>query len=184
MFQTELKNEIIQTLEKGVGEHFFVRPYTVLTNTIIQPGAMIVGVSVQAVEETPLRRNITRKTHIPFRTGFTDYFQSLLKDSVWKTGSFFHEGKTSTLVYKENTMYLVDFLLARQYAFFPTPTDCTPDNPGKLLNQSEAEALFARLRNEQCDVDDWETLIAVAKAHGWYTVRKLGQQLLFLAYPA
>lgn len=184
MFQTELKNEIIQTLEKGVGEHFFVRPYTVLTNTIIQPGAMIVGVSVQAVEETPLRRNITRKTHIPFRTGFTDYFQSLLKDSVWKTGSFFHEGKTSTLVYKENTKYLVDFLLARQYTFFPTPTDCTPDNPGKLLNQSEAEALFTRLRNEQCDVDDWETLIAVAKAHGWYTVRKLGQQLLFLAYPA
>lgn len=184
MFQTELKNEIIQTLEKGVGEHFFVRPYTVLTNTIIQPGAMIVGVSVQAVEETPLRRNITRKTHIPFRTGFTDYFQSLLKDSGWKTGSFFHEGKTSTLVYKENTKYLVDFLLARQYTFFPTPTDCTPDNPGKLLNQSEAEALFTRLRNEQCDVDDWETLIAVAKAHGWYTVRKLGQQLLFLAYPA
>lgn len=184
MFQTELKNEIIQTLEKGVGEHFFVRPYTVLTNTIIQPGAMIVGVSVQAVEETPLRRNITRKTHIPFKTGFTDYFQSLLKDSVWKTGSFFHEGKTSTLVYKENTKYLVDFLLARQYTFFPTPTDCTPDNPGKLLNQSEAEALFTRLRNEQCDVDDWETLIAVAKAHGWYTVRKLGQQLLFLAYPA
>nr|DAG31034.1 MAG TPA: hypothetical protein [Caudoviricetes sp.] len=184
MFQTELKNEIIQTLEKGVGEHFFVRPYTVLTNTIIQPGAMIVGVSVQAVEETPLRRNITRKAHIPFRTGFTDYFQSLLKDSVWKTGSFFHEGKTSTLVYKENTKYLVDFLLARQYAFFPTPTDCTPDNPGKLLNQSEAEALFTRLRNEQCDVDDWETLIAVAKAHGWYTVRKIGQQLLFLAYPA
>lgn len=184
MFQTELKNEIIQTLEKGVGEHFFVRPYTVLTNTIIQPGAMIVGVSVQAVEETPLRRNITRKTHIPFRTGFTDYFQSLLKDSIWKTGSFFHEGKTSTLVYKENTKYLVDFLLARQYAFFPTPTDCTPDNPGKLLNQSEAEALFTRLRNEQCDVDDWETLIAVAKAHGWYTVRKIGQQLLFLAYPA
>ena len=184
MFQTELKNEIIQTLEKGVGEHFFVRPYTVLTNTIIQPGAMIVGVSVQAVEETPLRRNITRKTHIPFRTGFTDYFQSLLKDSIWKTGSFFHEGKTSTLVYKENTKYLVDFLLARQYTFFPTPTDCTPDNPGKLLNQSEAEALFTRLRNEQCDVDDWETLIAVAKAHGWYTVRKLGQQLLFLAYPA
>lgn len=182
MFQTELKNEIIQTLEKGVGEHFFVRPYTVLTNTIIQPGAMIVGVSVQAVEETPLRRNITRKTHIPFRTGFTDYFQSLLKDSVWKTGSFFHEGKTSTLVYKENTKYLVDFLLARQYTFFPTPTDCTPDNPGKLLNQSEAEALFTRLRNEQCDVDDWETLIAVAKAHGWYTVRKIGQQLLFLAY--
>lgn len=184
MFQTELKNEIIQTLEKGVGEHFFVRPYTVLTNTIIRPGAMIVGVSVQAVEETPLRRNITRKTHIPFRTGFTDYFQSLLKDSVWKTGSFFHEGKTSTLVYKENTKYLVDFLLARQYTFFPTPTDCTPDNPGKLLNQSETEALFTRLRNEQCDVDDWETLIAVAKAHGWYTVRKLGQQLLFLAYPA
>lgn len=184
MFQTELKNEIIQTLEKGVGEHFFVRPYTVLTNTIIQPGALIVGVSVQAVEETPLRRNITRKTHIPFRTGFTDYFQSLLKDSVWKTGSFFHEGKTSTLVYKENTKYLVDFLLARQYTFFPTPTDCTPDNPGKLLNQSEAEALFTRLRNEQCDVDDWETLIAVAKAHGWYTVRKIGQQLLFLAYPA
>lgn len=184
MFQTELKNETIQTLEKGVGEHFFVRPYTVLTNTIIQPGAMIVGVSVQAVEETPLRRNITRKTHIPFRTGFTDYFQSLLKDTIWKTGSFFHEGKTSTLVYKENTKYLVDFLLARQYAFFPTPTDCTPDNPGKLLNQSEAEALFTRLRNEQCDVDDWETLIAVAKAHGWYTVRKLGQQLLFLAYPA
>lgn len=184
MFQTELKNEIIQTLEKGVGEHFFVRPYTVLTNTIIQPGAMIVGISVQAVEETPLRRNITRKTHIPFRTGFTDYFQSLLKDSIWKTGSFFHEGKTSTLVYKENTKYLVDFLLARQYAFFPTPTDCTPDNPGKLLNQSEAEALFTRLRNEQCDVDGWETLIAVAKAHGWYTVRKLGQQLLFLAYPA
>ena len=184
MFQTELKNEIIQTLEKGVGEHFFVRPYTVLTNTIIQPGAMIVGVSVQAVEETPLRRNITRKTHIPFRTGFTDYFQSLLKDSVWKTGSFFHEGKTSTLVYKENTKYLIDFLLARQYTFFPTPTDCTPDNPGKLLNQSEAEALFTRLRNEQCDVDDWETLIAVAKAHGWYTVRKIGQQLLFLAYPA
>lgn len=184
MFQTELKNEIIQTLEKGVGEHFFVRPYTVLTNTIIQPGAMIVGMSVQAVEETPLRRNITRKTHIPFRTGFTDYFQSLLKDSIWKTGSFFHEGKTSTLVYKENTKYLVDFLLARQYTFFPTPTDCTPDNPGKLLNQSEAEALFTRLRNEQCDADDWETLIAVAKAHGWYTVRKLGQQLLFLAYPA
>ncbi|ENY3894930.1 hypothetical protein ACFXH4_000134 [Shigella flexneri] len=184
MFQTELKNEIIQTLEKGVGEHFFVRPYTVLTNTIIQPGAMIVGVSVQAVEETPLRRNITRKTHIPFRTGFTDYFQSLLKDSIWKTGSFFHEGKTSTLVYKENTKYLVDFLLARQYTFFPTPTDYTPDNPGKLLNQSEAEALFTRLRNEQCDADDWETLIAVAKAHGWYTVRKLGQQLLFLAYPA
>ncbi len=182
MFQTELKNEIIQTLEKGVGEHFFVRPYTVLTNTIIQPGAMIVGVSVQAVEETPLRRNITRKTHIPFRTGFTDYFQSLLKDTIWKTGSFFHEGKTSTLVYKENTKYLVDFLLARQYTFFPTPTDCTPDNPGKLLNQSEAEALFTRLRNEQCDVDDWETLIAVAKVHGWYTVRKIGQQLLFLAY--
>ena len=184
MFQTELKNEIIQTLEKGVGEHFFVRPYTVLTNTIIQPGAMIVGVSVQAVEETPLRRNIARKNHIPFRTGFTNYCQSLLKDSVWKTGSFFHEGKTSTLVYKENTKYLVDFLLARQYTFFPTPTDCTPDNPGKLLNQSDAEALFTRLRNEQCDVDDWETLIGVAKAHGWYTVRKLGQQLLFLAYPA
>ena len=183
MFQTELKNEIIQTLEKGVGEHFFVRPYTVLTNTIIQPGAMIVGVSVQAVEETPLRRNITRKTHIPFRTGFTDYLQSLLKDSVWKTGSFF-EGKTSTLVYKENTKYLVDFLLARQYDFFPTPSGTTPDNPGKLLNQDEAEALFTKLRNEQCDVDDWETLIAVAKAHGWYTVRKIGQQLLFLACPA
>lgn len=184
MFQTELKNEIIQTLEKGVGEHFFVRPYTVLTNTIIQPGAMIVGVSVQAVEETPLRRNITRKTHIPFRTGFTDYLQSLLKDSVWKTGSFFHEGKTSTLVYKENTKYLVDFLLARQYDFFPTHSGTTPDNPGKLLNQDEAEALFTKLRNEQCDVDDWETLIAVAKAHGWYTVRKIGQQLLFLACPA
>lgn len=184
MFQTELKNEIIQTLEKGVGEHFFVRPYTVLTNTIIQPGAMIVGVSVQAVEETPLRRNITRKTHIPFRTGFTDYLQSLLKDSVWKTGSFFHEGKTSTLVYKENTKYLVDFLLACQYDFFPTPSGTTPDNPGKLLNQDEAEALFTKLRNEQCDVDDWETLIAVAKAHGWYTVRKIGQQLLFLACPA
>ena len=145
---------------------------------------MIVGVSVQAVEETPLRRNITRKTHIPFRTGFTDYLQSLLKDSVWKTGSFFHEGKTSTLVYKENTKYLVDFLLARQYDFFPTPSGTTPDNPGKLLNQDEAEALFTKLRNEQCDVDDWETLIAVAKAHGWYTVRKIGQQLLFLACPA
>lgn len=184
MFQTELKNEIIQTLEKGVGEHFFVRPYTVLTNTIIQPGAMIVGVSVQAVEETPLHRNITRKNHIPFRTGFTDYFQSLLKDSIWKTGSFFHEGKTSTLVYKENTKYLVDFLLARQYDFFPSPSGTTPDNPGKLLNQDEAEALFTKLRNEHCDVDDWETLIAVAKAHGWYTVRKIGQQLLFLAYPA
>lgn len=184
MYLTKLKNEIIQSLEKGVGEHFFNCPYTVLTNTIIQPGAMIVGVSVQAVEETPLRRNITRKTHIPFRTGFTDYFQSLLKDSVWKTGSFFHEGKTSTLVYKENTKYLVDFLLARQYDFFPTPSGTTPDNPGKLLNQDEAEALFTKLRNEQCDVDDWETLIAVAKAHGWYTVRKIGQQLLFLACPA
>lgn len=184
MFQTELKNEIIQTLEKGVGEHFFVRPYTVLTNTIIQPGAMIVGVSVQAVEETPLRRNITRKTHIPFRTGFTDYFQSLLKDSVWKTGSFFHEGKTSTLVYKENTKYLVDFLLARQYAFFPSPAGLTPDNPSKLLDQDEAEALCAQLRKEGCDVDDWETLNAVAKAHGWYTVHEIGRQLLFLAYPA
>lgn len=182
MYQTKLKNEIIQSLEKGVGEHFFVYPYTVLTNTIIQPGTMIVGISVQAVEETPLRRNITRKTHIPFRTGFTDYLQSLLGDSVWKTGSFFHEGKTSVLVYKEDVKYLVDFLLARQFTFFPSPSNYTPDNPGKLLNQDEAEALFAKLREEHCDIDDWETLIAVAKAHGWYTVRKIGQQLLFLAY--
>lgn len=184
MINAELKNEIIQSLEKGVGEHYFNYPYTVPTNTIVSSSPMIVGVSVQAVEETPLRRNITRKNHIPFRTGFTDYFQSLLKDSVWKTGSFFHEGKTSTLVYKENTKYLVDFLLARQYAFFPSPTGLTPDNPSKLLNQDEAEALRAQLRKEGCDVDDWETLIAVAKAHGWYTVRNLGQQLLFLAYPA
>ncbi|HCJ9102337.1 TPA: hypothetical protein NV853_001071 [Escherichia coli] len=182
MFQTELKNEIIQTLEKGVGEHFFVCPYTVLTNTVIQPGAMIVGISVQAVEETPLLRKIPRKTYIPFRTGFTAHLQNLLKDSVWKTDSFFHEGKTSTLVYKENTKYLVDFLLARQYAFFPSPTNLTPDNPGKLLNQDEAEALRAQLRKEGCDVDDHETLIGVAKAHGWYTVRVFGRQMLFLAY--
>ncbi|HGB8950301.1 TPA: hypothetical protein ACIWNT_000189 [Salmonella enterica subsp. enterica serovar Enteritidis] len=182
MINAELKNEIIQSLEKGVGEHYFSCPYTVPINTIIQPGAMTVGISVQAVEETPLRRNITRKNHILFRTGFTDYFQSLLKDSVWKTGSFFHEGKTSTLVYKEDTKYLVDFLLARQYAFFPSPTGLTPDNPSKLLNQDEAEALRAQLREEGCDVDDHETLIGVAKAHGWYTVRVFGRQMLFLAY--
>ncbi|HFV9616383.1 TPA: hypothetical protein ACIAMP_000776 [Salmonella enterica subsp. enterica serovar Muenchen] len=184
MFNAKLKNEIIQSLEKGVGVHYFSYPYTVLTNTIVSPYPMIVGVSVQPVEETPLLRKIPRKTHIPFRTGFTDHLQSLLKDSVWKTGSFFHEGKTSTLVYKENTKYLVDFLLARQYAFFPSPTNLTPDNPGKLLNQDEAEALLAQLRKEDCDVDDHETLIGVAKAHRWYTVRKISQQLLFLAYPA
>lgn len=184
MINAELKNEIIQSLEKGVGEHYFSYPHTVPTNTIVSPYPMIVGVSVQAVEETPLLRKIPRKTYIPFRTGFTAHLQNLLKDSVWKTGSFFHEGKTSTLVYKENTKYLVDFLLARQYAFFPSPAGLTPDNPSKLLDQDEAEALRAQLREEGCDVDDHETLIGVAKAHGWYTVRVFGRQMLFLAYPA
>lgn len=184
MYHAKLKNEIVQSLEKGVGEHYFNCPYTILTNTIISPDVMLVGISVEAVEEAPLFRRIPRKTHIPFKSGFTDYLQSLLRDSVWKTGSFFHEGKTSVLVYKEGVKYTIDFLLARQYSFFPSPSDCTPDNPGKLLNQDEAEALFAQLRKAFCDVDDWETLIAVAKAHGWCTVRKLGQQLLFLAYPA
>ncbi|ORS91772.1 hypothetical protein [Escherichia coli] len=182
MYHAKLKNEIVQSLEKGVGEHYFTCPYTVLTNTIISPDVMVVGVTVQAVGETPMFRRIPRNTDISFRSGFTSYLRSLLGDTAWKTGSFFHEGKTSVLVYKEGVKYSVDFLLARLYSFFPSPTDCTPDNPGKLLNQDEAEALFEQLRKEHCNADDWETLIAVAKAHGWYTVRKVGKQLLFLAY--
>ena len=181
MNSAKLKNEIIQSLEKGVGEHYFDHPYTMITDTVVQPYVVVVGVSIQPVEETPLLRNIPRKTHIPFRSGFTGYLQSLLGNTAWKTGSFFHEGKTSVLVYKEDVKYLVDFLLARRFAFFPSPSNYTLDNPGKLLNQDEAEALFAKLREEHCDVDDWETLITVAKAHGWYTVRKIGQQLLLLA---
>lgn len=184
MSNAELKNEIIRSLENGVGEHRFNRPYEFLIDPAGPTLSMVIGLSVQPVEKTPLQRNIPRKTHIPFRSGFTGYLQSLLGDSTWNVGSFFHEGRMSILVYKENTKYLVELILARRYTFFPAASDCTPDDPSKLLSREEVEKLFAKLREEHCDIDVWETLIAVAKAHGWYTVRKIGQQLLFLAYPA
>lgn len=89
-----------------------------------------------------------------------------------------------TLLDTGKAHYLVDFTFVRRYAYFPNPITCTLSNPGLLLTDKEAETLLTKLKKDGCNVDDWETLVETAKAHGWHTVRKFGQQLLFLAYPA
>lgn len=175
MITIEMKQQAIEFVNLGVGKHRFESPYNILSN-VIRPGTMITGVEVEKISEDAV---------LYYRDNgdsFTELFRHLFSGTGWKVTSAFYGGNVVTLLDTGNARYLVNFTFARRYAYFPNPLTCTLSNPGILLTDKEADVLLAELRKDGCDVDDWETLVGTAKAHGWHTVRKLGQQLLFLAY--
>lgn len=185
MISIEMKQQAIEFVNLGVGKHRFESPYSILSN-VIQPGTMITGVEVEKFNESVVlwERHFTRLNYRRIGDSFTEIFRHLFSGTGWKVTSAFYGGNVITLLDTGNTRYLVNFTFARRYAYFPNPLTCTLSNPGLLLTDKEAETLLTELRKDGCDADDWETLVGTAKAHGWYTVRKFGQQLLFLAYPA
>ena len=185
MISIEMKQQAIEFVNLGVGKHRFESPYSILSN-VIQPGTMITGVEVEKFNESVVlwERHFTRLNYRRVGDSFTEIFRHLFSGTGWKVTSAFYGGNVITLLDTGNTRYLVNFTFARRYAYFPNPLTCTLSNPGLLLTDKEAETLLTELRKDGCDADDWETLVGTAKAHGWYTVRKFGQQLLFLAYPA
>ena len=185
MISIEMKQQAIEFVNLGVGKHRFESPYSILSN-VIQPGTMITGVEVEKFNESVVlwERHFTRLNYRKVGDSFTEIFRHLFSGTGWKVTSAFYGGNVITLLDTGNTRYLVNFTFARRYAYFPNPLTCTLSNPGLLLTDKEAETLLTELRKDGCDADDWETLVGTAKAHGWYTVRKFGQQLLFLAYPA
>lgn len=175
MISIEMKQQVIEFINRGVGKHRFESPYNILSN-IIQPGTMITGIEVEKISEDAVLY------YRGYGDSFTEIFRHLFSGTGWKVTSAFYGGNVVTLLDTENTRYLVNFTFARRYAYFPNPITCTLSNPGLLLTDKEAETLLTELRKDGCDADDWETLVVTAKAHGWHTVRKLGQQLLFLAF--
>ena len=185
MISIEMKQQAIEFVNLGVGKHRFESPYSILSN-VIQPGTMITGVEVEKFNESVVlwERHFTRLNYRKVGDSFTEIFRHLFSGTGWKVTSAFYGGNVITLLDTGNTRYLVNFTFARRYAYFPNPLTCTLSNPGLLLTDKEAETLLTELRKDGCDSDEWETLVGTAKAHGWYTVRKFGQQLLFLAYPA
>lgn len=185
MISIEMKQQAIEFVNLGVGKHRFESPYSILSN-VIQPGTMITGVEVEKFNESVVlwERRFSRLNYRRVGDSFTEIFRHLFSGTGWKVTSAFYGGNVITLLDTGNTRYLVNFTFARRYAYFPNPLTCTLSNPGLLLTDKEAETLLTELRKDGCDADDWETLVGTAKAHGWYTVRKFGQQLLFLAYPA
>lgn len=185
MISIEMKQQAIEFVNLGVGKHRFESPYSILSN-VIQPGTMITGVEVEKFNESVVlwERRFSRLNYRRVGDNFTEIFRHLFSGTGWKVTSAFYGGNVITLLDTGNTRYLVNFTFARRYAYFPNPLTCTLSNPGLLLTDKEAETLLTELRKDGCDADDWETLVGTAKAHGWYTVRKFGQQLLFLAYPA
>lgn len=177
MITIEMKQQAIEFVNLGVGKHRFECPYSILSN-VIQPGTTITGIEIEKINEDAV---------LYYRGSgdiFTKLFSQLFSGTGWKVTSAFYGGNVVTLLDTGNARYLVNFTFARRYAYFPNPLTCTLSNPGILLTDKEADVLLAELRKDGCDVDDWETLVGTAKAHGWDSVRKLGQQLLFLAYPA
>lgn len=183
MISIEMKQQVIEFINRGVGKHRFECPYSVLSS-VIRPGTMITGVEVEKFNESAVlwERRFTRHNCRRVRDSFTEIFRQLFSGTGWKVTSAFYGGIVVTLLDTGNARYLVNFTFARRYAYFPNPITCTLSNPGLLLTDKEAETLLTELKKDGCDVSDWETLVGTAKAHGWYTVRKFGQQLLFLAY--
>lgn len=183
MISIEMKQQVIEFINRGVGKHRFENPYNILSN-VIRPGTMITGVEVEKFNESLVlwERHFSRLNYRRVGDSFTEIFRHLFSGTGWKVTSAFYGGNVVTLLDTGNTRYLVNFTFARRYAYFPNPLTCTLSNPGILLTDKEAETLLTELKKDGCDVSDWETLVGTAKAHGWYTVRKLGQQLLFLAY--
>lgn len=177
MITIEMKQQAIEFVNLGVGKHRFECPYSILSN-VIQPGTTITGIEIEKINEDAVLY------HRGYGDSFTKLFSQLFSGTGWKVTSASYGGNVVTLLDTGKAHYLVDFTFARRYAYFPNPLTCTLSNPGLLLTDKEAETLLTKLKKDGCDVDDWETLVETAKAHGWYTVRKLGQQLLFLAYPA
>lgn len=183
MISIEMKQQAIEFINQGVGKHRFECPYCILSN-VIQPGTMITGIEVRKLDESAvvLERRFSRLNFLSCGDSFTEIFRQLFSGIGWKVTGAFYYGRIVTLLDTGKARYLVNFTFARQYRYFPNPITCTLSNPGLLLTDMEANVLLAELRKDGCDVDDWETLVDIAKVHGWYTVRKLGQQLLFLAY--
>ena len=177
MITIEMKQQAIEFVKLGVGKHRFECPYSILSN-VIQPGTTITGIEIEKINEDAVLY------HRGSGDIFTKLFSQLFSGTGWKVTSASYDGGVDvvTLLDTGNAHYLVDFTFVRRYAYFPNPLTCTLSNPGLLLTDKEAETLLTKLKKDGCNVDDWETLVGTAKAHGWHTVRKLGQQLLFLAY--
>ena len=175
MISIEMKQQAIEFVNLGVGKHRFENPYSILSN-VIQPGTTITGIVIEKINEDAVLY------HRGSGDIFTKLFSQLFSGTGWKVTSAFYGGNVVTLLDTGKAHYLVDFTFARRYAYFPNPLTCTLSNPGLLLTDKEAETLLTKLKKDGCNVDDWETLVETAKAHGWHTVRKLGQQLLFLAF--
>lgn len=175
MISIEMKQQVIEFINRGEGKHRFESPYNILSN-IIQPGTMITGIEVEKISEDAVLY------YRGYGDSFTELFRKLFSGTGWKVTSAFYGGNVVTLLDTGNARYLVNFTFARRYAYFPNPLTCTLSNPGLLLTDKEAETLLTKLKKDGCDAGDWETLVGTAKAHGWHTVRKLGQQLLFLAF--
>lgn len=177
MISIEMKQQVIEFINRGVGKHRFESPYNILSN-VIQPGTMITGIEVEKISEDAVLY------YRGYGDSFTELFRKLFSGTGWKVTSASYDGRADvvTLLDTGKALYIVNFTFARRYAYFPNPITCTLSNPGLLLTDKEAETLLTELKKDGCDVNDWETLVGTAKAHGWHTVRKLGQQLLFLAY--
>ncbi|HBZ1698443.1 TPA: hypothetical protein MJQ33_004663 [Salmonella enterica subsp. enterica serovar Enteritidis] len=183
MITIEMKQQAIEFVNLGVGKHRFECPYSILSN-VIQPGTMITGLQVEEFDGDVVvwERRFSRLNYHRVGDSFTEIFRHLFSGTGWKVTSAFYGGNVVTLLDRGDARYLVNFTFARRYAYFPNPRTCTLSNPGILLTDKEADVLLAELRKDGCDVDDWETLVGIAKAHGWYTVHEIGRQLLFLAY--
>lgn len=177
MISIEMKQQAIKFVNLGVGKHLFECPYTILSN-VIQPGTTITGIEIEKINEDAVLY------YRGYGDSFTEIFRKLFSGTGWKVTSASYDGGADvvTLLDTGKALYIVNFTFARRYAYFPNPLTCTLSNPGLLLTDKEAETLLTKLKKDGCDVDDWETLVETAKAHGWHTVRKLGQQLLFLAF--
>ncbi|EEA0491024.1 hypothetical protein XH25_10905 [Salmonella enterica subsp. enterica serovar Enteritidis] len=183
MITIEMKQQAIEFVKLGAGKHQLDYPCVIQSN-VIRPGTMITGIEVEKFNESAVlwERRFSRLNYHRVGDSFTEIFRHLFSGTGWKVTSAFYGGNVVTLLDTGNARYLVNFTFARRYAYFPNPRTCTLSNPGILLTDKEAEALLTELKKDGCDIDDWETLVGTAKAHGWHTVRKLGQQLLFLAY--
>lgn len=183
MSTIELKQQVIEFIKLGAGKHQLDYPCVIQSN-IIPVDTMITGLQVEEFDGDAVvwERHFTRLNYRRVGDSFTEIFRHLFSGTGWKVTSAFYGGNVVTLLDTGNTRYLVNFTFARRYAYFPNPITCTLSNPGLLLTDKEAETLLTELRKDGCDADDWEALVGTAKAHGWHTVRKLGQQLLFLAY--
>lgn len=183
MISIEMKQQAIEFVKLGAGKHQLDYPCVIQSN-IIRPGTMITGLQVEEFDGDAVvwERRFSRLNYRRVGDSFTEIFRHLFSGTGWKVTSAFYGGNVVTLLDTGNARYLVNFTFARRYTYFPNPLTCTLSNPGLLLTDKEADVLLAELRKDGCGVDDWETLVETAKAHGWHTVRKFGQQLLFLAY--